>query len=759
MSPSIPERTTPEPDVDPRPTVHDLVVNLTRPPLAQRRFWTVQAMVVGLFIIHLATVYSPIHHVIPVADSTLDLLLFIPIVYGGAAFGLVGSLGASLTGIALTIPMQLLMDHPASEVWQEWAVLTTTVVVAIQVGHHYEVERRQRELLRRAERTKLESELRALRIDAEAQRALARRDALFHDAFANNTSGMYLLDRYGHIVDVNRAFCQMIGRSEDELLGRSPNGFRLDDDVAAAEEHRRRLISGSVSTVHYTTRFLHRDGRVIFGEVSAACLTDEHGEPETFVVSVRDATDERALLAELEHQALYDPLTGLANRTLFEDRLSRARALIARDGGAVAVFLLDLDDFKGVNDTFGHHVGDELLVQFARRMERVTRASDTLCRFGGDEFLYLAQGITGSYEEVATRLLSAVHEPFSVANTTLEQRVSVGVVIVDDDTMENEELLRNVDTALYEAKRRGKGIVVRFTSDMYDQASSRYELLRDLRTALGTDQLRMRYQPLIDLVTDEVVGFEALMRWQHPTRGPVAPDTFIPLAEQTDLIVDLGEFALREATATAASWVVGHGRAPYVSVNLSSNQFRDPNLLALVDEALAASGLDPQRLVLEITERAALADTAQVAAVLAHFEDRGVRLALDDFGTGYSSLSHITRLHPHIIKIDRSFIVAADDDVASRALLDAMISLGRRLQLTVLAEGIETETQLTYLRGLGCQIGQGYLFAPALSRDEVATWLAACASPRWASRETTLATARDEPGHRYAPGAQFSQTR
>ncbi|MHB8334279.1 MAG: putative bifunctional diguanylate cyclase/phosphodiesterase [Acidimicrobiales bacterium] len=745
MNPSIPERTAPDPRDDPRGAVRDLVVNLARPQLSQPRFWAVQAMVVGLFVVHVATSLAPIHHVMPVTDSSVDLLLFIPIVYGGAVFGLVGSLGAALTGIALTIPMQVLMDHPSSELWQEWAVLATTVVVAIQVGHQYEVERRQRELLRQAEHTKVESELRALRLDAEAQRALARRDALFHDAFENNTSGMYLLDRDGTLFDVNRAFCEMIGRSEDELLGRSPDAFRLDDDVAVAEEHRRRLVSGGVSRVHHSTRFVHRDGRVIFGEVSAAGLTDERGEPETIVVSVRDATDERALLAELEHQALYDPLTGLANRTLFEDRLSQARALVARDGGANAVFLLDLDDFKGVNDTFGHHVGDELLVEFARRMERVTRASDTLCRFGGDEFLYLAQGITGSYEEVANRLLGVVREPFTVAGTSLEQRVSIGVVALDDETIDNEELLRDVDTALYEAKRRGKGNVVHFTNEMHDRASSHYELLRDLRGALGTDQLTMKYQPLIDLKADEIVGFEALMRWQHPRRGPVAPDVFIPLAEQTDLIVALGEFALRDATATAASWITVHGRAPYVSVNLSTNQFRDPNLLALVDGALNASALAPHRLVLEVTERVALADSAQVEAVLEHFEHRGVRLALDDFGTGYSSLSHITRLHPHIIKIDRSFIVAAEDDVESRALLEAMISLGRRLHLTVLAEGVETETQRAYLRGLGCELGQGYLFAPALSSDEVATMLRSVSRPRWSTRTVAHATTPEEP--------------
>ncbi len=720
----------------------DLAVNLARPPLAAGRFWAIQAMVVAVFVVHLVTSLSPVHHLMPVPASSIDLLLFIPIVYGGATFGLVGSFGAAVTGIALNVIMQLSMDHTSGEMLREWAVLAAAVVIALQVGHQYEVERRHRDLLRLAERGKVDGELRALRVEAEAQRQLARRDALFHDAFDSNTSGMYLLDSDARIIDVNVAFCSMIGRTKAELLGRSPDEFRHADDIAPAILQRQRLVSGTVSRVHYSSRFLHRDGRVVIGELSAAVLVGEQGEPETFVVSVRDATEERALLAELEYQALYDPLTGLANRTLFEDRLVRARATSARDGERNAIFLLDLDDFKDVNDTFGHHVGDELLVAFARRMEHATRASDTLCRFGGDEFLYLAHGITGSYEEVAARLMNAVREPFTIAGTKLEQRVSIGVVVVDDETVDNDELLRNVDTALYEAKRRGKGSVVRFTSDLHDQASSHYELLHDLRGAVGTDQLAMKYQPIIDLATDQIVGFEALMRWQHPSRGPVAPDLFIPLAEQTDLIADLGAFALRDSTAEATAWAGPDGTGPYVSVNLSTNQFRDPNLLAIVDEALRASGLAPQRLILEITERAALADTDQVAAVLEHFAHRGVRLALDDFGTGYSSLSHITRLHPHIIKIDRSFIIAADNDVASRALLEAMISLGRRLQLTVLAEGIETETQLAHLRGLGCELGQGYLFAPALSGTEVADALGSRRSPRWSERAMRLVHTR-----------------
>lgn len=493
------------------------------------------------------------------AGEPINLLLFVPIIFAGNVFGLVGSFGAALTGIALTILDELLIHHSTVEFWGEWGVLITALIVAIQVGHQYEVERHQRLQLRLAERTTFEIELQARLTEADAHKRIAHSAELFRGAFENNTSGMFLLDRVGRFINVNRAFCEMIGYAVDDLLGHSPNEFTHPDDDSLFDETRRRLAAGETARGRHSMRYRHRDGRVLFGELSMACISDFAGKADTFVASVRDATDERALIDELEHQALYDPLTGLANRTLFEDRLSRARANVVRNGGSTAVFLLDLDDFKEVNDTFGHHVGDELLIEFARRMEQVTRASDTLCRFGGDEFLYLAEGLTGSYEEIAERLLSVVSEPFDVAGTRLEQRVSIGVVAVDIDTMDNEELLRNVDTALYGAKRQGRGRFVRFTSDMHDRASSRFELLRDLRAAVGTDQLSTMYQPLVDLATREIVGFEALMRWRHPENGFIAPDTFIPVAEQTDLILKLGEFAIREATREAASWMVTGG--------------------------------------------------------------------------------------------------------------------------------------------------------------------------------------------------------
>jgi EAL domain-containing protein (putative c-di-GMP-specific phosphodiesterase class I) len=304
--------------------------------------------------------------------------------------------------------------------------------------------------------------------------------------------------------------------------------------------------------------------------------------------------------------------------------------------------------------------------------------------------------------------------------------VSIGVVVHDFNDMDNEELLQNADTAMYEAKRQGKSRCVVFTSEMHDQASGRLELLRDLRRALPAKEISMHYQPLVELATGEIAGFEALMRWRHPTIGHVPPDVFIPLAEQSDLIIELGSFALDEAIGAAASWppIAGGARGAYVSVNLSARQFRDPDLLSLIEGALTSSGLAPQRLVLEITESVALANIARTTSVLEYFKNLGVGLALDDFGTGYSSLSYLTRLRPDFIKIDRFFVGTTPEDSDNHVLLESIIELGHRLDLSVLAEGIETTGQLEYLRRLGCEFGQGFLFSPAVPAEEVTRMLA-----------------------------------
>ncbi len=563
--------------------------------------------------------------------------------------------------------------------------------------------------------------------DVSAHRAMerARADAelRFRVAFENNMAPMTFADKDDLIISVNDAFCQMVGFTKEELVGCDSTPFTYPDDVGITESTHRRQIAGEAEQERYVKRYQRKDGRVIDVEVSRSPARDEEGNILYFVFSERDITEERALAAQLSHQALHDPLTGLANRALFEDRLSQAHARVVRDGGIGAVLLIDLDDFKGVNDTHGHFVGDQLLTALANRLDQITRTNDTLCRFGGDEFLYLAEGLDASNEAeaLAERLAKVISEPFTIAGSLIEQRASIGIVIWDSTCNSFSETIQNVDAALYEAKRNVRGHHVVFTPNMHQRAVSRFALGQELRQAFQTGQLAMHYQPIADLSTNEIVGFEALMRWQHPERGWVPPNVFIPLAEESDLILELGSFALHEAIREASTW----GRhddsvtRPYVTVNLSARQFLDPNLVPTIKNMLCESGLAPIHLILEITEGVALIDLAETLTVLDHLGALGVGIALDDFGTGFSSLSYLEALSPRIIKIDQTFVRPVHESSRNDTLLEMIITLGQRLNMTMLGEGIETPEQFSRLRRLGCELGQGFFFSAAVPEDEV----------------------------------------
>ena len=569
----------------------------------------------------------------------------------------------------------------------------------------------------------LEETISVLKALQTTERARADSEQRFEFAFEDNMAPMVFSDRDDRAIAVNDAFCEMVGFTRDELLGRDSKQFTFPDDIGITEGTHTRFSAGEIDQVRYEKRYLRKDGRLIIAEVSRSVARDPEGDILYSLSSERDVTEERFLNERLSHQALHDALTGLANRVLFEDRLAQAHSRLDRQGGRGAVLLLDLDDFKGVNDTYGHLVGDQLLVGVARRLELVTRASDTLCRLGGDEFLYLAEGLTSEDEaaDVATRLLDVLTEPFLINGLSFEQRASVGYVVCDQSTDSCKEAVQQADVALYEAKYRTPGHHMRFDSSMHRQSSDRFSLAQELRHALQAGDVTMHYQPIVDLTTTAIVGFEALMRWHHPEQGMIPPNVFIPLAEQSDLIMELGALALRDAAHEAASWVSSGGDdvAPYIAINLSVRQMRDPSLISMIEEALEFSGLPPERLVVEITESVALFDERETLNTLAYFDRVGIRVALDDFGTGYSSLSYIAQLLPKIIKIDQSFVNPAKESRNSIALLEAIISMGRNLNITVLAEGIETREQFHQLRDLGCQLGQGYLFSAAVPALDV----------------------------------------
>ena len=561
----------------------------------------------------------------------------------------------------------------------------------------------------------------ALNSQRTAEEARSEAETRFRIAFEENMAPMTFADVDDRILAANDAFCQMVGFTLEEVLGCDSTLFTYPEDVGITEETHRRVVAGEADHFRYTKRYLCKDGRIIVVEVSRSTARDAAGNALYFVFSERDVTEERELVAQLAHQALHDPLTGTVNRVLFEDRLSQAHARVQRQGGLGAVLLLDLDDFKGVNDVHGHHFGDQLLSSVAHRLEEKTRSSDTLCRFGADEFLYLADGLKSADEAelVARRLLESLTEPIVILGVPIEQRASIGVVIWDGTSADSTNFVQDADVAMYEAKHHNKGHYVVFTPEMHERATSRFALVQDLRRALHAGEISMHYQPIIDLSTNQVSGFEALMRWQHPERGRVPPDVFIALAENNDLIVELGYFALREAIAQAVTWSSDGGDGPYVTVNLSAHQFHDPSLASVIAELLAQSGLAPQRLIIEITESVTLVDVAETLSVVEHLNRLGIGIALDDFGTGYSSLSYLTLLHPQIIKIDQSFVSPTLESVANDTLLKTIISLGHQLNTLMIAEGIETRTQLDRLRLLDCDLGQGFLFSPAVPVGEI----------------------------------------
>jgi diguanylate cyclase (GGDEF)-like protein len=435
------------------------------------------------------------------------------------------------------------------------------------------------------------------------------------------------------------------------------------------------------------------------------------------VVSLHDITARKLAEQELAHQAFHDSLTGLANRALFFDHAKQALRRAGRSGSPPIVLCLDLDGFKDVNDSVGHLAGDELLRTIAGRLLGVVRAGDTVARLGGDEFAVLLDETHGGLTEAAAlaqRLLDVISDPMDLGGHRVTVAASIGIVVAEANATPL-SLFRDADIAMYRAKAAGRAQWVVFDPGMRAAALERIELERELGNALTAGQLRLVYQPVVDLRTERIVGFEALLRWQHPTLGAVAPDRFVPVAESSGAIVPIGRWALFEATRTAAHWQRAHPDRPLsMAVNVSARQLAGGTLLRHVSEALSESGLPASALVLEVTETALVTDANAVAERLAELRALGVRLALDDFGTGYSSLSYLRQFDVDVLKIDRSFVDLLDGSPEDAAIVHGLIQLGRTLRLEIVAEGVETAAQRDRLRAEHCDLAQGYLFARPL---------------------------------------------
>jgi diguanylate cyclase (GGDEF)-like protein len=479
-----------------------------------------------------------------------------------------------------------------------------------------------------------------------------------------------------------------------------------------------KLSASGGTAAHVEMRVKHRNDTYRWVEASITNLLDEP-EVHGFVANFRDITDRKTLEDQLAHQAFHDPLTGLANRALLLDRIDHALATTRRDPNQqVALLYLDIDDFKTVNDALGHEAGDALLGEAAARLAAGLRPGDTASRLGGDEFAVLLEGLPDcdlAYE-IGARLLESLQTPFDANGEGVCINASIGIAL-STGTEDAAGLLRNADLAMYRAKNEGKGRFEIYEAGMHAVVVDRMALKADIRRALAENEFEPHYQPIVDLETGRITGVEALARWNHPERGLVAPAGFIPMAEETGLIIPIGSLVLHRACADAAQWLNEFGaRAPQsISVNLSPRQIQDPGVVTDVELALSESGLEPGRLILEITESFLLDDTESAAVTLAKLKRLGVRIALDDFGTGYSSLTHLDRFPVDVLKIDKSFVDALGSDDGERSsLVSAIVNLGMMLGLHVTAEGIEGSGQLASLRSMGCELGQGFLFAKAM---------------------------------------------
>jgi diguanylate cyclase (GGDEF)-like protein/PAS domain S-box-containing protein len=506
-------------------------------------------------------------------------------------------------------------------------------------------------------------------------------------------------------------------RQIEPILGYTVEEWATDPELFTRllhPEDRERVLDAHMRT-HETHeplsleyRLIARDGRVVHLRDEGVIVVGEQGEPLYLHGYLLDITREREAEQQLRQLALYDPLTGLANRAFFHERLKHAIKLRHEEGHATGLLYIDLDDFKGINDRWGHDLGDEVLHEIGRRIERSVRPGDTAARLGGDEFaVVLTEPVTPEDAVgVAERLLAAIAKPLESRSGPLYTAASVGIAFGGDD----ETLLREADIAMYRAKSNSEMGYAFFDAQLDRVAVERSQRIGELREGIAREEFRLDYQAVVDLERNEITGYEALVRWEHPTAGELPPGEFIPLAEETGLIVALGEWVLREACTEATRLYQLHGRPMHMSVNVSARQLHHPDFFRHVSRALDSSALIPSLLTLELTESTLLASDERVARTLQRIKELGVVLALDDFGTGYASLSYLRQFPIDVVKIDRSFTANAGSEHGDLVLLKGIIDLGHALELNLVAEGIETPEQHTIVRQLGCQQAQGFYF-------------------------------------------------
>ncbi len=550
-------------------------------------------------------------------------------------------------------------------------------------------------------------------------RALKESEEYFRNAF-DHAAGMAVINPEGKWMQVNESLCNMLGYTEAELLTKGFQAITHPQDLGNDLANLYQLLDGKISSYQLEKRYCHQTGQTVWVLQSASLVRDADGKSRHVIFQIQDISDRKKAEDQIRHAAYHDALTGLPNRTLFADRLSIAVERAKRTASFhFAVIFVDLDRFKIVNDSLGHDMGDKLLVELSQRLQNSMRAVDTVARLGGDEFAVLLDGISSVCDatEIADRIQTSLKDPFDLNGHEFYTSASMGISSSMQAYERPEDVLRDADTAMYRAKANGKARHEVFDSHMHTRAVEALTLENELRRAIDKGEIEPYFQPIVALETGAIVGFEALARWIHPERGLVSPADFIPLAEESGLIVPVGLTMLREACRHTAEWQKNYNLPElFISVNLSGKQFKQATLISDIKEVLFETGMLPHLLKMEITETIVMENTHLAVDMLKQLKGIGAHISIDDFGTGYSSLSYLHRFPFDNIKIDRSFVSRMTKDKESLSIVKTITTLASELGKTVIAEGIEKIEDHKLLTEIGCKYGQGYLFSKPVDK-------------------------------------------
>lgn len=565
-----------------------------------------------------------------------------------------------------------------------------------------------------------------IRSQRETEIKLRRSEQRFRGTFENAPLGMLLADTTGRIFEANRFTADLLAYEEKLLPGMHLSRLLPAKDRSRLLEVLEQLLSGELSNSHSERRLVAQNGVEIWVNLHVVLQKTEEGSPLYFIIQMADITEMKRGQERMERLAFYDTLTDLANRRLFNDRLQQAIARTQRSRKSAALFYLDLDQFKRVNDTLGHDAGDALLKHVSLRLQKCVRKEDTVARPGGDEFTIILCDINSISDasRVAEKILSELRKPIAIAGQQLVVTTSIGITMMPQDSNDAQTLMRNADMAMYKAKERGRNNYQFFLEDMNRTAKNRLQIETELREALKREEFELFFQPKVRLTDQRYMGVECLIRWRHPTRGLLGPNEFIEIAEDTGVIVDMGSWVIEQACAAARLLRAEYTEAFQVALNISPRQFRDPNLITTIRRCLREANLPPEALEVEITETMLMQDIEAATQTVQRLHDIGTSLAIDDFGTGYSSLNYLKKFPIDTVKVDRSFVMDIPQSEDDMAITSAVIAMAHRLKMSVVAEGVETDAQRDFLVEHKCEYAQGYLFGKPMPLQEIRNALA-----------------------------------